>query len=82
MDLIMAEYAPRAQCLGPGTFPSSTSKLEACVQIIEFMDVSRWSTVFGPAADPATQFTTPHTIIAGEAIYLFLVYGFAYRLTL
>ena len=82
MDLIMAEYTPRAQCNGPGTFPMRTSKRAACTQILEIMEISRWPTVFGPDTDPAVQYTTPYIILTRGAPHLLLVYEFAYEFTL
>ncbi len=82
MDLIMADYAPRVQCHGPGTFPRSQTNIVACALILEAMEITKWPTVFGPAADPAAQCTTPYTILTRGAPHPLLVYEFAYGFTL
>ena len=82
MDLAMAEYAPRAQCDGRGTFPMSTAHRAACAEILEVLEISRRPVVFGPAADPAIQVTTPYVILARGAPHPLLSYEFAYGLTL
>lgn len=82
MNIVMTEYAPRAQCNGPGTFPATTEKLAACTQILEIMQISKWLTVFGPIDDPAVQWITPYVILTRGAPRPLLVYEFAYKSTI
>ena len=82
MNIVMTEYAPRAQCNGPGTFPTSITKIASCASILEIMETSKWPTVFGPRDDPATQYITPHVILTREAPRPLLVYEFAYGFTI
>ena len=82
MNLVMTEYAPRAQCSGPGTFSPSGEKLAACAQIVEGMEISRSLTVFGPPDNPATQCITPYLILNRGAPRPLLVYEPAHKFTL
>nr|UZP47913.1 hypothetical protein [Cladonia uncialis subsp. uncialis] len=64
LNVILAEYAPKATCRQSGTMPPDTTTY--CQAVIGAMLTTRQTQVFGPPSDPATEVETPTFIKAGE----------------